>query len=81
MPPYPFDTQVQIVMATMGLHNFIRIENSEDWDCAAALAGQLYEPADVEEPIPEDFGWAAGSMQDMRDRMRDELVVQYYQGR
>jgi len=81
MPTFLFDTQVQIVMATMGLHNFIRIENSEDWDCAAAIAGQLYEPADVEEPIPEDFGWAAGSMQDMRDRMRDELVVQYYQGR
>lgn len=86
MPTYSFTTQVQVVVATMALHNFIRKYNSGDPDFMA-----FDDDADLipDEYLEEFYSMRNGTNRDtervqrnenpemsaLRDTIRDQLVA------
>ena len=62
MPNFPFSKQVKIVIASMALHNFIRIHSIKDQEFMS------YNDDDDDEPLPEEW-------ENERERLGEEQGI------
>ncbi|XP_038721982.1 uncharacterized protein LOC120014133 [Tripterygium wilfordii] len=77
MPSYPYETQVQIVIAGMTLHNFIRLRVTNDEEFTKTDEGAT---SSSQEPTIEDVVIGVDDLRDdrtmssVRDKIADKLV-------
>ena len=79
MPKFKIETQVQIVSATMAIHNFIRRNTSTDvefsrYEDEDILEGN-YDDHVVSEPFPNLNIVSSSEMDSVRDAIRNQIVV------
>ena len=73
MPSYPFKNQVKIVIATMALHNYIRMHARQEMDFEIFDETEGDEN-DTTEDQDEDCQTSSSSMDKLRDEIAASLV-------
>ena len=78
MPNYAFKKQVKIVIATMALHNYIRMHDQRDrhfQELEANLDVFAYEEQQLEDNVEEDEASLSQEMVEVRDQIATSLMT------